>query len=89
MGPRECGCSLQKCVLADQVGFTSEMAEAVALNSKDIFQLWLCEDCGRVRRRLFDTGLMRFRVEVLGIYNARDRMFEPAPWLDAAMKRMK
>ena len=51
-------------------------------------QLLLCNVCGRVVRRTFDSYVLHFRMESLGTYDASQGQFEPKPWLQHEMKRL-
>jgi hypothetical protein len=51
-------------------------------------QLLLCSACGRVVRRSFDSYILRFHLQSLGIYHARQNLFEPGQWLLNEMKRL-
>lgn len=51
-------------------------------------QLLLCNACGRVVRRSFDSYILRFRLHSLGIYHPHQGQFEPGRWLQREMERM-
>jgi hypothetical protein len=51
-------------------------------------QLLLCNACGRVVRRSFDSYILRFRLHSLGTYHPHQGQFEPGRWLQREMERM-
>jgi len=51
-------------------------------------QLLLCNGCGCVVRRSFDSYILRFHLQSLGIYHARQAQFEPGRWLQSEMERL-
>jgi hypothetical protein len=51
-------------------------------------QLLLCNGCGRVVRRSFDSYILRFHLQSLGVYHARQARFEPGRWLQSEMERL-
>ena len=51
-------------------------------------QLLLCHACGRVLRRSFDSFVLRFSLQVLGMYHRYQGQFEPGPWLQSEMQRL-
>src|SRR5215475_10249980 len=51
-------------------------------------QLLLCDTCGSVVRRSFDSYLLHFRLESLGIFRSNQNRFEPKPWLQHEMDRL-
>ncbi len=51
-------------------------------------QLMLCNACGRVLRRSFDSYTLHFRLQSLGTFHARQNQFEPGPWLLSEMERL-
>lgn len=51
-------------------------------------QLLLCDTCGRVVRRSFDSYLLHFRLESLGTFRPSQSGFEPKPWLQHEMERL-
>ena len=51
-------------------------------------QLLLCDACGRVLRRSFDSYLLHFRMEPLGTFLRDQGRFEPKPWLQHEMERL-
>jgi hypothetical protein len=51
-------------------------------------QLLLCDTCGRVVRRSFDSYLLHFRLESLGTFRPNLGRFEPKPWLQHEMERL-
>jgi hypothetical protein len=51
-------------------------------------ELLICDACGRVVRRSFDSYLLHFRVESLGTFLADQSRFEPKPWLQHEMERL-
>jgi hypothetical protein len=51
-------------------------------------QLLLCNACGRVVRRSFDSYILRFHLQSLGTYHARQDQFEPGRWLLSEMERL-
>lgn len=59
-----------------------------ASKMQDGDQLLLCNVCGRVVRRTFDSYVLHFRLESLGTYHASQGQFEPKPWLQHEMKRL-
>jgi len=51
-------------------------------------QLLLCDGCGRVVRRSFDSYILRFHLQSLGTYHSRQAQFEPGRWLQSEMERL-
>jgi hypothetical protein len=51
-------------------------------------QLLLCNTCGRVLRRSFDSYILRFHLRSLGTFHAHQSQFEPGPWLLSEMERL-
>jgi hypothetical protein len=59
-----------------------------AARMQDEDQILLCNACGRVVRRSFDSYILRFRLQALGIYHTHRGQFEPGPWLQREMERL-
>jgi hypothetical protein len=51
-------------------------------------ELLLCDGCGRVVRRSFDSYLLHFRLEPIGTILRDQARFEPKPWLQHEMDRL-
>lgn len=68
----------------ESVGFTAQIARAAHLDLSE--QIFFCQECGCVWRRLFDTQHFKFQDEVLGEYvqDRRASKLEPASWIVAA-----
>jgi len=73
-------------VSPSELGLTPLILTASRLQEED--QLLLCNACGRVVRRSFDSYALRFRMQSLGTYHARQNQFEPGPWLLSEMERL-
>lgn len=75
----------QKQVSAQQVGISAQFLRAQGVKACD--QLWVCLTCGRVRHRIFDSFLLRFRMVDLGTYDEARLAFEPNVWLTKKVQR--
>lgn len=73
-------------VSASELKLTPLILTASRMQEGD--QLLLCNACGRVVRRSFDSYVLRFHVQTLGAYHLNLGQFEPGPWLQREMERM-
>lgn len=73
------GKELQRLVKAHEVRLTGPVLRAQDVEAND--QLWLCLSCGRVRHRIFDKFLARFRMVEIGVFDHENFEFLPGPWL--------
>ena len=73
-------------VSPSELGLTPLILTASRLQEED--QLLLCNACGRVVRRSFDSYILRFQLQSLGTYHAHRDQFEPGRWLQSEMERL-
>jgi hypothetical protein len=74
------------CVSSSELKLTPLILTASKMQEGD--HLLLCNACGRVFRRSFDSYILRFRLHSLGAYLPHQGQFEPGRWLQREMERL-